>query len=431
MHEVKLKSQEKSAILKRKLTMSLVIIDPTTSGAAGDLLIASLLDMQREAFRTEFCQLFQNLLVEYDSDFQVKWLSVKKHGISGSQIQTSATKKFSPQEMHKIMNELSTKLNLLPESHKIAFNALTLLIEAEKKVHGQQSESVHFHELALIDTVFDLIGFSYLWEQLGLLQMQTNILPIALGGGLINIAHGKVSVPSPATIEIIRQGNLLVKGGPIEGELLTPTGAALLASLNAKSINFLPLIHIHEFGRSFGTREYGEGTVTCLQIIRGSQPSTLPKEEINILETNVDDVDGETLGYLFDVLFEENLILDLSIINTVSKKNRPGFLIRAIVEPSKSLQATTILTRELGTLGVRVLPGFRHVVPRKQTSHQIKVMNELETVHLKRGFVDSELISEKVEYNDLKRIAQQKGVSLREIKKRILSEIHKQDENNA
>lgn len=413
--------------------MSLVIIDPTTSGAAGDLLIASLLDTQREAFRTEFCQKFQNLLVEYDSDFHLKWLSVQKQGISGTQVQTYAIKKFSPQEMHEIINNLSIQLSLTPESRNIAFNALTILIEAEKKVHGlnKQSEPLHFHELALIDTVFDIVGFAYLWEQLGFIQMKTKILSIALGGGLVKIAHGKVSVPSPATTEIIRQTGLLVKGGPIAGELLTPTGAALLASLKATPINYLPLMYIHEIGRGFGTREYEKGTLTCLKIIQGSQPSTLLKEEINILETNVDDVDGETLGYLFDVLFEENLILDLSIINTVSKKNRPGFLIRAIVEPSKSLQVTTILIRELGTLGVRVLPGFRHVVPRKQTSHQIKVMNELETVHLKRGFVDSELISEKVEYNDLKRIAQQKGVSLREIKKRILSEIHKQDENNA
>ncbi len=411
--------------------MSLVIIDPTTSGAAGDLLIASLLDLQGETFRTEFCQLFQNLLVEYDSDFQVKWLSVKKQGIIGTQVQTTGIRKFSPREMQKIMNNLSKKLELSPESQKLAFNALAFLIEAEKKVHGIQSEALHFHELALIDTIFDIVGFSYLWEQLGFLKIKTSVLPIALGGGLIKIAHGRVSVPSPATTEIIRQGNLSVKGGPIEGELLTPTGAALLASLKAQPINYFPLMYIHEIGRSFGTREYKKETLTCLQIIRGSQPSTLLKEEINILETNVDDVDGETLGYLFDVLFEENFILDLTIINTVSKKNRPGFLIRAIVEPSKTLQVTTILTRELGTLGVRVLPGFRHIVPREQTVHQIKVMNGVETVHYKRGFVDSELISEKIEYDDLKRIAQQKGVSLREIRKRILSEIHKQDENNA
>ncbi len=413
--------------------MQTLIIDPSTSGAAGDLLIAALLDSQAEAFRTEFCQLFQKLLIEFDSDFQVKWLTTKKQGITGTQIQTSAKKKFSPQEMDKIIEKLREQLGLTPESHELAITALRFLVNAEKKVHGQNnhSESIHFHELATIDTIFDLMGFAYLLENLGFLKKEINVLPIAVGGGLINIAHGQVSVPTPATTEIIRKGGLVIKGGPINGELLTPTGAALLASLNATSLNYLPLMEIHRIGRSFGTREYEKGTLTCLRIIQGFKPSSLIKEEVNILETNVDDVDGETLGYLFDVLFDENLILDLAIINTISKKNRPGYLIRAIVEPLKTLEATSVLSRELGTLGIRILPGFRHIVPRKQTSHQIEVLDGRETVRLKKGFIDSELITEKVEYEDLKRIARKRGIPLREIRKRVLSEIHKENENNA
>ncbi|MFX0124611.1 MAG: nickel pincer cofactor biosynthesis protein LarC [Candidatus Hodarchaeota archaeon] len=413
--------------------MSLVIIDPTTSGASGDLLIASLLDLQEEVYRNEFCQLFQNLLVEYDPDFQVKWSSVKKQGVSGTQIQTSAKITFSPQEMRKIIGKLSRELELSSESYKIACDALSFLIEAERKVHGHidRFENLHFHELALIDTIFDIIGFAYLWEKLRCLDSEVRILPIAVGGGTIKIAHGTVSVPTPATNEIIRQGGLLIKGGPVDGELLTPTGASLLASLNATSLHHLPLMTIQRIGRSFGTREYEKGTLICFQIIQGSKPSTLIKEEINILETNVDDVDGETLGYLFDLLFEKKLVLDLSIHNTITKKNRPGFLIRAIVKPSKAFEVTTVLSRELGTLGVRILPGFRHIVPRKQTSQNIKVMNGKETIQIKRGFIDSELISEKIEYEDLKRIAREKGVPLREIRKRVLSEIKKVDEDSA
>ncbi|MFX1516437.1 MAG: nickel insertion protein, partial [Promethearchaeota archaeon] len=110
--------------------MSLVIIDPTTSGASGDLLIASLLDLQEEPFRTEFCKLFHNLLVKYDPDFQVEWLSVKKQGFSGTQIKTSAKKKFSPDEMKKIMEELSKVLELSSDSYKLAFDALSYLIDA-------------------------------------------------------------------------------------------------------------------------------------------------------------------------------------------------------------------------------------------------------------------------------------------------------------
>ncbi|MFX0013140.1 MAG: nickel pincer cofactor biosynthesis protein LarC [Promethearchaeota archaeon] len=410
--------------------MSLQIIDPSVSGAAGDLLIAALLDTQEASYRIEFCELFQNLLTKYDPEFQLKCLSVKKQGFLGCQIRTETDKKFLPQELNKILTELSNQLNFSPKSHEMALKAYSFLLKAEAKVHGQDLNNVHFHELSTIDTIFDIIGFTYLWDQLGLFKSQTYILPIAVGGGLLKIAHGQVSAPGPATIEIVQQGELLIKGGPIEEELLTPTGASLLASLDATSINYLPLMKIHEIGRSFGTRSYKQGISSYLQFLRGSVPIDLAEEEINILETNVDDVDGETLGYLFDILFEEKLVLDLSIISTVSKKNRPGFLIQAIVEPSKSLQVTTILARELGTLGVRVLRGFRHIVPRELTIHQIKVLNNEETVQLKKGFLNSELISEKIEYEDLKRIARQKGVSLREINKRILTEIHKRDEEN-
>jgi len=413
--------------------MSLIVIDPTTSGASGDLLIASLLDLQEEGFRNEFCKLFHNLLLKYDPDFQVEWFSVKRQGFSGTQIQTSAKKKFLPTELRSIMEELSKTLELSSESYNIAFNALTYLIEAEKKVHGllNQPEDLHFHELALIDTVFDIIGFFYLWEKLAFLNSEVNILPIAVGGGVIKIAHGTVSVPTPATKEIINRGGLLIKGGPVEGELLTPTGASLLSSLNPTSLDYLPLMKIQRIGRSFGTRQYKGDTVICFQIIQGSKPSTLIKEEINILETNVDDVDGETLGYLFDLLFDKRLVLDLSIHNTITKKNRPGFLIRAVIDPLKTLEVSSVLSHELGTLGVRILPGFRHIVPRKQTSHSIEVMNGKETVQLKRGFIDSKLISEKVEYEDLQRIAREKEIPLREIRKRVLSEIHKADEDSA
>ncbi|UCE12495.1 MAG: nickel pincer cofactor biosynthesis protein LarC [Candidatus Heimdallarchaeota archaeon] len=411
--------------------MSVVIIDASASGASGDLLIASMLDTQEDTFRDEFCQRFQKLLSKYDPDFQLRWLAVNKQAISGTQIRTSATKEFLPQEMSEILEKVCNKLNLSSKGRETATTALSLLIEAEKRVHGKNRPSEHFHELATIDTVFDIIGFTYLWENLGFFQAEITILPIAVGGGLIEITHGRTSVPAPATAEIIRQSDLLIKGGPVEGELLTPTGAALLASLQATSTRFLPLMKFQKIGKSFGTRDSKDDSITGLQIIQGIKESQLQKEEINILETNVDDVDGETLGYLFDILFEEDLVLDLTIINTISKKNRPGFLIQVLVEPSKTLQVTTVLTRELGTLGVRVLQGFRHIIPRKLITQQIKVVNEEETVQVKRGYLNSELISEKVEYEDLKRIARRKGIPLREIQKRILSEIQRQDEENA
>ncbi|MFX0172213.1 MAG: nickel pincer cofactor biosynthesis protein LarC [Candidatus Hodarchaeota archaeon] len=412
----------------------LLIIDPSVSGASGDLLIASILDTQDETFRTKFCQLFHKVLSKYDPAFSVKCHSIKKSGFSGCQVHTKAIKEFLPDEMLELIMKSSEQLQLSPKSHEIALSSFNFLIKAEKVVHGQNltsTSATHFHELATIDTVFDITGFAYLLDQLNYHKMKINILPIAVGGGSIKIAHGTSSVPAPATSEIIKQGNLLIKGGPIEGELLTPTGAALLAALKATSLRFLPWMHINKIGRGHGTRE----GAPFLRLIQGTQSSTLIEEEIDVLETNVDDVDGETLGYLFDILFADNLVLDLSIINTLSKKNRPGYLIRAVIEPSKVHQVINILTRELGTLGVRILPGYRHILPRKQVTYEIKVMNGTENVHLKRGFLESELISEKVEFEDLRRIAKSRSISLRKARKIILKELKKQEiseeKNNA
>ena len=413
--------------------MSFLIIDPSHSGASGDILIAALLDLKNTPFRNEFCHTFEKLFMEFDPSFRLKCDYKIINGFRACQLNIIATKKCSIDEMHSLILRMEKKLSLSQKCIKLSTKTLNCLIEAEKKIHGKdtQNNKIHFHELASIDTVFDIVGFFYLWEKLDLFSMNIFILPIAVGGGSIEIAHGKVPVPTPATTEIIKQGNLSIKGGPFYGELLTPTGAALLTNLNASPINYFPLMTVDKIGISSGTREVKEKGFPFLRIIQGTSIPSLQDEDINILETNIDDVDGETLGYLFEILYKDNLVLDLSIINTITKKNRPGFLIKAIVEPSKTFEVAKVLVKELGTLGVRVLPGFRHIVSREQEEYQIDIRNEKEKIIIKRGFLETEKISEKIEFEDLKRLAQKKGVPLRKIRNQILAEIYKKDEDNA
>ncbi|MCK4849646.1 MAG: DUF111 family protein, partial [Candidatus Heimdallarchaeota archaeon] len=128
---------------------------------------------------------------------------------------------------------------------------------------------------------------------------------------------------------------------------------------------------------------------------------------------------------LFDILFTDELVLDFIVINTLMKKNRPGYLLQAIVEPSKAEKVTHILMRELGTLGVRVRPSLRHVIPRTHTTHEISDNEERESIRLKKGFIGEELISEKFEYDDLKEIARGENQPLRKIRKRLQHEIER------
>ncbi|MHA1993680.1 MAG: nickel pincer cofactor biosynthesis protein LarC [Candidatus Hodarchaeales archaeon] len=412
--------------------MTLLIIDSSVSGAAGDMLIAALLDLYSEEQRNDFCNKFQSELVEFDPQFLLKWKKVKIEGFSGLQLITNAKKRFTPDELVHIIQDLSQKLLKSKRVIQGANNALDYLIKAEKEIHGAVSDSrdLHFHELATIDTILDIVGFYYLLESLGKEELTIQVLPIAVGGGTKMISHGLVSVPTPATTEIIKIGNLKVKGGPIEEELLTPTGAAILASLQAKSVLYLPSMNFEKIGRSFGTHFPKEGKQRFLQIMLGNTKTRLHSEEIMILETNVDDVDGETIGYLFDILFRERLVLDFIAINTLMKKNRPGYLLQAIVEPEKVHEVSLVLMRELGTLGVRVLSGFRHIVPRNYSTHSVKIGESEDSVSVKRGFIGNEMITEKVEYEDIKRIALKKKQPLRTIRKNINSNITKENDVN-
>lgn len=416
-----------------KLTMTLLIIDSSISGAAGDMLIAALLDLCSEEQRNDFCNKFQSKLVDYDPQFLLNWKKVKIEGFFGLQLVTNAKKRFQPHELVDILTNLSHSFLQMEISIKKAHNALNYLIGAEKKIHGATSDNgnFHFHELATIDTILDILGFYYLLELIRKEELHIHLLPIAVGGGTRTIAHGLVTVPAPATTEIIQMGNLEIQGGPVNEELLTPTGAAILASLQANAIQYLPSMKMEKIGRSFGTHSPKEGKQSFLQIILGITKNHLHSEEIMILETNVDDVDGETIGYLFDILFRENLVLDFIAINTLMKKNRPGYLLQAIVKPEKVQEVSLLLMRELGTLGVRVLSSFRHIISRNSTMQKIKIGEGDDSVKVKRGFIGDEMITEKVEYEDIKRIALKKKQSLRKTRKNIDSNIKREDDANA
>ena len=413
--------------------MTILIIDPSISGAAGDMLIAAILDLLDEDQRNHFCNVFISNLSKFDADFTLKWNKVIINGFSGTQLLTTANRTFKPDEMKKILNDLSQTLIKSSSLREKATKALDYLVKAELDIHGipEKESKFHFHELATIDTVLDIVGFYYSVEILQENLPEFYILPIAVGGGSRTIAHGLVSIPSPATTEIIQKGGLVVHGGPLNEELLTPTGAAILASLEAIQIKNFPEVMIKSIGRSFGTYKPKVGAQAFLRIILGNTSEQLKTEEIVILETNVDDVDGETIGYLFDILFEEELVLDFIVINTIMKKNRPGYLLQAIVEPSKAEKVTHILMRELGTLGVRMRSSLRHIIPRTLTTHEINGNEERDAIRLKKGFIGEELVSEKLEFEDLKEIARDEDQPLRKIRKRLEYDIQRRKKTDA
>jgi hypothetical protein len=234
-------------------------------------------------------------------------------------------------------------------------------------------------------------------------------------------AHGLLAVPGPATIEILRSQEIPWKGGPVEEELLTPTGAALLATLVDEFMPEFPLIRAKRVGYGAGKRD-----LTLPNVLRTIAADTVPASEatkhgnrIVQLETNVDDVTGEVMGHLIEKLMQAGA-LDVSVLPALMKKGRAGFVIRAIAGAEEMELLAKVMMRETGSLGVRVFPSIhRLVAEREQRNVQVEISGRIYQSQVKVSRMDGELLSVKPEYEDCKRIADETDQPLRTVIKKV------------
>ena len=234
-------------------------------------------------------------------------------------------------------------------------------------------------------------------------------MPVALGGGRISSMHGILSVPAPATLEILK--NIPVFGGPVNHELTTPTGAALLVNMVDEFTNFYPLLTKKKIG-------YGAGKIqlpfpNILRILDGT--SELDRDHVSILETNLDNVTGELMGHIFKVLLKYGA-KDVSIIPTITKKNRPGHLLRVIAKPEDCDIISEVIIRETGTLGVRIIPYVhRNITSRKIIPVQLDINGKTVEIRIKIGTIGNEIISIKPEYEDVLKVSDERELPLKDV----------------
>ena len=250
---------------------------------------------------------------------------------------------------------------------------------------------------------------------------------VPLGGGKIKSAHGILPIPAPATVKILENSNLLVKGGPIEKELVTPTGAALLVNLHPTFTEFVPPMSLLKMSCGTGQNEFTAFTNT-LRLFYGEMKHLIHSnilhplsdyiEEVSIIETAVDDVSGEILGNFINILGKEN-ILDIQIIPSITKKNRPGHVIKIICEPSHRYDFILKTLRELGTLGVRFYSSKRVCVARKIVNEKIEINEKWYELNFKISFIKNgektEIINVKPEFEDLSVISKDTSLTVKEI----------------
>jgi uncharacterized protein (TIGR00299 family) protein len=293
-----------------------------------------------------------------------------------------------------------------------------LLGEAESRVHGKGLEETTFHEVGADDAIADIVGAALLFEDLDPDRIVTT--PLRAGGGEVSMSHGVYPVPTPAVAYVAEEADWELQGGPLETELLTPTGAAVLAHF-AEGVDSLPPMRVGTSGYGAGTKTFAEHP-NVLRATIGDARGRLRHDEIRVLETTLDDATPETLGGLQARLGDVGA-RDVTILPATMKKSRPGHLVKVIVKPEDVQRVARVLAEETGTLGIRESPtGHRWIADRSFETVALDVEGERFEVTVKVASDDAgEVYDVSAEYDDAAAVAEELGVSTREIIRRAES----------
>jgi len=403
-----------------------IVIDPYVAGISGDMILCSLVDLGADKNKIlEGIKKSEKFLLG-SSIKKIDFIKVNKHGIESTRLILDIDEKTHERKGSEIKQAIKNSANELALSEKtknFAESCIDTLILAESKVHGIPTESVHFHEASSLDTLVDILGVAIAIEDLGLFEDEIVSMPICVGSGTITFSHGTMSNPTSAVLEIFKNSKLIIHGSTVKNELTTPTGACILANLTNSSIEFYPSMKIDSIGYGAGKNDF-DNFSNVLKIVRGIK-NNFESDSVIILETNVDDVSGEILGNLIEKIMNDGA-KDASIYHGITKKGRPTSLVSIICDNDTFEKITETLITETGTLGIRVSYSNRIIVPR--TIHKIKFTIENKTFDVNYKISSFKGRSTfKIEFDDLKKIANHLHKSIKETESLIRKEIVEKD----
>ncbi|EMA16371.1 nickel pincer cofactor biosynthesis protein LarC [Haloarcula marismortui] len=317
-----------------------------------------------------------------------------------------------PSRTYAEVVELVEGMDLPAAVRADALAIFEILGEAEASVHGTDLDDTHFHEVGADDAIADIVGTCLLLDDLDVEQVVTTTP--ATGGGTVEMSHGTYPVPTPAVVEIAEQADWSLQGGPIDRELLTPTGAAILAHI-AEGTESLPPLDINASGYGAGGWDLDDRP-NVLRAMVGDSAGRLRRDEITVLETNVDDAPPEVLGDLQRSLPDIGA-RDVSIVPTTMKKSRPGHIIKVICRPEDAERVARRLAEATGTLGVRESgAGHRWVADREYETVVLSVDGGQFEVTVKiASDTDGTVFDVSAEYDDAAAVADATGLPVREV----------------
>jgi uncharacterized protein (TIGR00299 family) protein len=285
------------------------------------------------------------------------------------------------------------------------------LAEAEAEVHGVSPEAVHFHEVGALDSIADVVGVAAALHSLGVTRVEASVLP--MGRGTVATRHGLMPLPAPATVAVLR--GWPVAGVDLEGETVTPTGAAIVAAL-ASASGPMPVMRVESVGYGFGTREWPDGRPNCVRAIVGAGEEPAPPAEWEIA-ANIDDMTPDDAAQLASALLAAGAF-DAWIEPIVMKKGRPAWSVHAVVAAAARDAVVGAFFEESTTIGVRM-----HPLERVKLGYEVRVVEtSLGPVRVKVATRDGRVVNQSLESDDVHRIARERGMSVKRVKETVLRE---------
>jgi pyridinium-3,5-bisthiocarboxylic acid mononucleotide nickel chelatase len=402
------------------------IIDAQLAGLSGDMILSALIDLganKKKVIDSIYkCEnIFPGSKIK-----EARFEKVNSNGFNATRFYFEYNEKIHKRKGIDMVRDISKSieyLDLKPRSKSFILDSIKTLINAEATIHGESINKVHLHEASSIDTFVDLIGCAIALEDLNIFDSKIFSTYICIGNGLTTFSHGTIPNPTNAVLEIFRGKSFVLIGSDL-GEVTTPTGAAMLVNLSSECIRYYPPIIPEKIGLGAGHKILNN-TPNILRIVLGKNPLSfgLKNEKMFLIETNIDDVEGEIIGNLIEVLMNEGA-RDVTVIPGITKKNRPVNIIRILSDNFKREILIEKLFKETGTSGIRINEINRITLERNIIIMQVIVNKSEYNIKVKITKDSSNnIINIKPEFDDLKKISIFENSSLKTLQELVMYQI--------
>ena len=375
------------------------------TGISGDMTLAALIDAGVDESRIRDAIGSLNL-----PGVELAIEQVVKGGFRARHLNVNHPEQHAHRHYGDIEQIVNNAAALTPSQKTLALKMFRAVAQAEAHVHGSTVDQVHFHEVGAIDSIVDIVGVAVGFDLLAADEIVCS--PIPTGRGQVHIAHGVCPIPAPGTAELLK--GVPLADVPVEAELTTPTGAAIVKTMTGK-FGPLPPMTIEQIGYGAGTMDF-PGRANVLRLFVGTATASGQTDQVCLMETNLDDIASEVIGYAREKLLAAGA-LDVYSTSIQMKKSRPGVLLSVVTHPADADALETILFTETGTFGIR-----RQLIDRTKRQRKAHaVPTPWGPVQGKLGWRSGESVIFTPEYEDCARIARNHGVPLRVVHQLAMS----------